>query len=161
MIIDIGGGTTEVAIMSMSGIVFSRSIRVGGDEIDDAIMEYMKRVYNLMIGERTAEEVKIAIGSAFPLEEELTLDIRGRDIGAGLPKTVVVTSQEIRQAMSDPITSIVGAVRYALERCPPELSADLIDRGLVIAGGGAKMRGIDKLIEEETGLAVLPLELAK
>ncbi len=154
MIIDIGGGTTEVAIMSMSGIVFSRSIRVGGDEIDEAVASYMKRVYNLMIGERTAEEVKIAIGSAYPLDEELTLDIRGRDLSAGLPKTVVVTSQEIRQAMSDPVTSIVGAVRYALERCPPELSADLIDRGLVLAGGGAKMKGIDKLIEEETGLAV-------
>ncbi len=154
MVIDIGGGTTEVAIMSMSGIVFSRSIRVGGDETDEAIIQYMKRVYNLMIGERTAEEIKIEIGSAYPLEEELTMDVRGRDLGAGLPKTVVVTSQEIRQAMSDPVESIVGAVRYALERCPPELSADLIDRGLVLAGGGALMRGMDKLIEEETGLAV-------
>lgn len=154
MIIDIGGGTTEVAIMSLSGIVFSRSVRVGGDELDEAIVQYMKRVYNLMIGERTAEEIKIAIGSAYPLEEELTLEIRGRDLGAGLPKTVVVTSQEIRQAMSDPIESIVGAVRYALERCPPELSADLIDRGIVLSGGGALLRGMDKLIEEETGLAV-------
>lgn len=154
MIIDIGGGTTEVAIMSLSGIVFSRSVRVGGDELDEAIVQYMKRVYNLMIGERTAEEIKIAIGSAFPLEEELTLEIRGRDLGAGLPKTVVVTSQEIRQAMSDPIESIIGAVRYALERCPPELSADLIDRGIVLSGGGALLRGMDKLIEEETGLAV-------
>lgn len=154
MIIDIGGGTTEVAIMSLSGIVFSRSVRIGGDELDEAIVQYMKRVYNLMIGERTAEEIKIAIGSAFPLAEELTLDIRGRDLGAGLPKTVVVTSQEIRQAMSDPIETIVGAVRYALERCPPELSADLIDRGIVMSGGGALLRGVDKLIEEETGLSV-------
>ncbi|MCX7848494.1 MAG: rod shape-determining protein [bacterium] len=154
MIIDIGGGTTEVAIMSLSGIVFSRSVRIGGDELDEAIVQYMKRVYNLMIGERTAEEIKIAIGSAYPLEQELTLEIRGRDLGAGLPKTVVVTSQEIRQAMSDPIEAIVGAVRYALERCPPELSADLIDRGIVLCGGGALLRGIDKLLEEETGLAV-------
>ncbi len=154
MIIDIGGGTTEVAIMSLSGIVFSRSVRVGGDELDEAIVQYMKRVYNLMVGERTAEEIKIALGSAYPLEEEMTLEIRGRDLGAGLPKTVVVTSQEIRQSMSDPIESVVGAVRYALERCPPELSADLIDRGIVLAGGGALLRGMDKLIEEETGLAV-------
>lgn len=154
MIIDIGGGTTEVAIMSLSGIVFSRSVRVGGDELDEAIVQYMKRVYNLMIGERTAEEIKIAIGSAYPLAEELTLDIRGRDLGAGLPKTVVVTSQEIRQSMSDPIETIVGAVRYALERCPPELSADLIDRGIVMSGGGALLRGFDRLIEEETGLPV-------
>ncbi len=154
MIIDIGGGTTEVAVMSLSGIVFSRSVRIGGDELDEAIVAYMKRVYNLMIGERTAEEIKIAIGSAFPLAEELTLDIRGRDLGAGLPKSVVVTSQEIRQAMSDPIESIVGAVRYALERCPPELSADLIDRGIVMSGGGALLRGMDKLVEEETGLSV-------
>jgi rod shape-determining protein MreB len=154
MIIDIGGGTTEVAIMSLSGIVFSRSVRIGGDELDEAIVAYMKRVYNLMVGERTAEEIKIAIGTAYPLAEELTLDIRGRDLGAGLPKSVVVTSQEIRQAMSDPIEAIVGAVRYALERCPPELSADLIDRGIVMSGGGALLRGIDKLVEEETGLSV-------
>ena len=154
MIVDIGGGTTEVAIMSLSGIVFSRSVRIGGDELDEAIVQYMKRVYNLMIGERTAEDIKIALGSAYPLDEEITLDIRGRDLGAGLPKTVVVTSQEIRQAMSDPIESIVGAVRYALERCPPELSSDLIDRGIVLSGGGALLKGIDKLIEEETGLAV-------
>ncbi|MCX7002485.1 MAG: rod shape-determining protein [bacterium] len=154
MIIDIGGGTTEVAVMSLSGIVFSRSVRIGGDELDEAIVAYMKRVYNLMVGERTAEEIKIAIGSAYPLAEELTLDIRGRDLGAGLPKSVVVTSQEIRQAMSDPIESVIGAVRYALERCPPELSADLIDRGIVMSGGGALLRGIDKLVEEETGLSV-------
>jgi rod shape-determining protein MreB len=154
MIIDIGGGTTEVAIMSLSGIVFSRSVRIGGDELDEAIMQYMKRVYNLMIGERTSEEIKIAAGSAYPLEEEMTLEVRGRDLGAGLPKTVVVTSQEIRQAMSDPIENIVGAIRYALERCPPELSADMIDRGLVLSGGGALLRGMDKLVEEETGLAV-------
>jgi rod shape-determining protein MreB len=154
MIIDIGGGTTEVAIMSLSGIVFSRSVRIGGDELDEAIVQYMKRVYNLMIGERTAEEIKIAVGSAYPLVEETTLEVRGRDLGAGLPKTVVVTSQEIRQSMSDPIENIVGAIRYALERCPPELSADMIDRGLVLSGGGALLRGMDKLVEEETGLAV-------
>ena len=154
MIIDIGGGTTEVAITSLSGTVFARSVRVGGDELDEAIVQYMKRVYNLMIGERTAEEIKIALGSAFPLPEEKTLEVRGRDLGAGLPKTVVVTSQEIRQSMNDPIESIVSAVRYALERCPPELSADLIERGLMLAGGGALLRGLDKLLEEETGLAV-------
>ncbi len=154
MIIDIGGGTTEVAIMSLSGIVFSKSIRVGGDEVDEAIVEYMKRVYNLIIGERTAEEIKMQIGSAYPLDPELEMEVRGRDGGAGLPKTIMITSQEIRQAISDPVESIVGAVRYALERCPPELSADLIDRGLVLAGGGALMKGLDKLIEEETGLAV-------
>jgi len=154
MIIDIGGGTTEVAIMSMSGIVHSRSIRVGGDEVDEAIVNYMKRAYNLIIGERTAEEIKIQIGSAYPLEHELEIEVRGRDGGVGLPKTVMVTSQEIRQAMADPIESIIGAVRVALENCPPELSADLIDRGLVLAGGGALMKGIDKRIEEETGLAV-------
>lgn len=154
MIIDIGGGTTEVAIMSMSGIVFSRSVRVGGDELDEAIIQYMKRVYNLVIGERTAEEIKIHIGSAYPLDEERTMEVRGRDMGAGLPKTIVVTSQEIRQALSDPVESIIGAIRYAFERCPAELSADLIDRGLVLAGGGALMKGLDKLLEEETGLAV-------
>ena len=154
LIVDIGGGTTEVAVISLGGIVVSRSIRIGGDEMDMDIVSFARREYNLLLGERTAEDIKIAIGSAYPLEEEMTLDIRGRDLGAGLPKTVVVTSQEIRQAMSDPIESIVGAIRYALERCPPELSSDLIDRGIVLSGGGALLRGMDKLIEEETGLAV-------
>ena len=154
MIIDIGGGTSEMAVISLAGVVFSRSIRIGGDEMDDAIIEHVKKTYNLMIGERTAEEIKIRIGSAYPLEEELTLDVKGRDILAGLPKTVTVTSEEIREALSEPLSTILEAVRIALERTPPELSADLIDRGLILAGGGALLRGLDKLVSEETGLPV-------
>jgi rod shape-determining protein MreB len=154
MIVDIGGGTTEIAIISLSGIVFSKSIRVAGDELDGAIISYMKRAYNLLIGERTAEELKIQIGSAYPLEEELTMEVKGRDSVAGLPKTIHVTSQEIREALSDTVAAIVDAVRATLERCPPELSADLVDRGFVLAGGGALIRGIDKLLSEKTGLPV-------
>ena len=154
MIIDIGGGTTEIAVISLSGIVFSKSIRIGGDEFDDAIIMHLKKTYNLMIGERTAEEIKIRIGSAYPLEEETTLDVKGRDILAGLPKTVTIPSEEIREALSEPLASILEAARLALERTPPELSADLIDRGLILAGGGALLRGLDKLISEETGLPV-------
>ncbi|HTL47437.1 MAG TPA: rod shape-determining protein [Verrucomicrobiae bacterium] len=154
MIVDIGGGTTEIAVISLSGIVFSKSIRIGGDEFDEAIMSHLKKTYNLMIGERTAEEIKIRIGSAYPLEEETTLDVKGRDILAGLPKTVTITSEEIREALSEPLSSILEAIRIALERTPPELSADLIDRGLILAGGGALLRGLDKLISEETGLPV-------
>jgi rod shape-determining protein MreB and related proteins len=134
MIVDIGGGTTEVAIISLAGIVFSKSIRVAGDELDTAIVNYMKRAYNLLIGERTSEEIKIRIGSAYPLDEEITMEVKGRDSVAGLPKTIHVTSQEIREALSDTVASIVEAVRNALERCPPELSADLVDRGFVLAG---------------------------
>ncbi|MCX7819079.1 MAG: rod shape-determining protein [Kiritimatiellae bacterium] len=154
MIVDIGGGTTEVALISLAGIVFSRSVRVGGDEMDEAIVQYMKRVYNLMIGERTAEEIKIRIGSAYALEEEMTMEVKGRDLIAGLPKTLTITSQEIREALQEPVTTIVEAVRTALERCPPELAADLVDRGIVLAGGGSLLRGIDKLIAEQTGLPV-------
>lgn len=154
MIIDIGGGTTEIAVISLSGIVFSKSIRIGGDEFDDAIVMHLKKAYNLMIGERTAEEIKIRIGSAYPLQEEVTIDVKGRDILAGLPKTVTITSEEIREALSEPLSTILEASRIALERTPPELSADLIDRGLVLAGGGALLRGLDKLISEETGLPV-------
>ncbi|HUG13316.1 MAG TPA: rod shape-determining protein [Opitutaceae bacterium] len=155
MIVDIGGGTTEVAIISLAGIVFSKSIRVAGDELDTAIVNYMKRAYNLLIGERTSEEIKIRIGSAYPLDEELTMEVKGRDSVAGLPKTIHVTSQEIREALSDTVASIVEAVRNALERCPPELSADLVDRGFVLAGGGALLRGIDRLLSEKTGLPVV------
>lgn len=155
MIVDIGGGTTEVAILSLGGVVFSRSVRVGGDEMDAAIVAYMKRAYNLIIGERTAEEIKMKIGSAAPLDEELTLAVRGRDAVAGLPKTLHVSSQEIREALSDAFLSIVEAIRSALERCPPELSADLVDRGIVLAGGGALIRNLDRLISEETGLPVI------
>lgn len=154
MIVDIGGGTTEVAIISLSGIVFSKSIRVGGDEIDSAIINYMKRAYNLLIGERTAEEIKIRIGSAAELEEELTLEVKGRDSVAGLPKTLHITSQEIREALADTVNAIVELVRTALERCPPELSADLVDRGFVLAGGGAMVRNIDRLLSDATGLPV-------
>jgi rod shape-determining protein MreB len=154
MIVDIGGGTTEIAIISLGGMVVSQSIRVAGDELDNAIIDYMKRAYNLLIGERTAEEIKITVGSAHPLEEELTMEVKGRDSVAGLPKTIHITSQEIREAMSGPVGQIVDAVRMTLERCPPELSADLVDRGFVMAGGGSLIRGIDKLLSEKTGLPV-------
>src|SRR5476651_372437 len=154
MIIDIGGGTTEVALISLSGIVFSRSVRVAGDELDEAIIQYMKRAYNLMIGERTAEDIKIKIGSAYPIEKETTMEVKGRDLVAGLPKTLSVTSQEVREAMAEPVQVIVESIRITLERCPPELSADLVERGIVLAGGGALLRGLDKLLAEETGLPV-------
>jgi rod shape-determining protein MreB len=154
MIVDIGGGTCEIAIISLAGIVFSRSLRVGGDEFDETIVAYMKRAYNLMIGERTAEEIKIRIGSAFPLEQELTMEVKGRDLSAGLPKTLTVRSEEIREALKEPLTSILESIRITLERCPPELAADLVDRGIVMAGGGSLLRGIDRLVAEETGLPV-------
>lgn len=154
MIIDIGGGTTEVALISLAGIVFSRSVRVAGDELDDAIISYMKRAYNLMIGERTAEEIKIKIGSAYKLEKETSMEVKGRDLVAGLPKTITISSQEVREALLEPIRTIIDSVRITLERCPPELSADLVDRGVVLAGGGALLRGLDKLIQDETGLPV-------
>jgi len=157
MIVDIGGGTTEMAVISLSDIVFSKSIRVGGDEMDDAIIQHMKKTYNLMIGERTAEEIKVKLGSAYPMEQELTMEVRGRDLVAGLPKTVTVSSEEIREALSEPIAQIVEAVRLTLERTPPELSADLIERGVVLAGGGSLLRGMDRLLSEETGL---PFHLA-
>jgi len=154
MIVDIGGGTTEVAIISLSGIVYARSVRVAGDELDEAIINYMKRAYNLMIGERTAEEIKLRIGSAFPMGKEATMEVKGRDMVAGLPKTITITSQEVREAMLEPLNTIIDAVRTTLERCPPELSADLVDRGIMLAGGGALLRGLDKLLQEETALPV-------
>lgn len=154
MIVDIGGGTTEVAIISLAGVVYAKSIRVGGDELDVAIINYMKRAYNLLIGERTGEEIKLRIGSAASLDEEMTLEVKGRDSVAGLPKTIQVTSQEIREALSDTVNAIVEAVRSSLERCPPELSADLVDRGFILAGGGALLRGIDRLLRDLTGLPV-------
>ncbi len=154
MIIDIGGGTTEMAVVSLSDIVYSKSIRIGGDEMDDAIIQHLKKTYNLMIGERTAEEVKIKIGSAYPLDEEMTMEVRGRDLVAGLPKTVTISSEEVREALAEPIAAIVEAVRITLERTPPELSADLIERGMVLAGGGGLLRGLDKLLSEQTGLPV-------
>ncbi|MDY0144864.1 MAG: rod shape-determining protein [Kiritimatiellia bacterium] len=154
MIVDMGGGTTEVAIISLAGIVLSRSVRVGGDEMDEAIVQYMKRVYNLMIGERTAEEIKITVGSAYPLGEEMSMEVKGRDLVAGLPKTLTITSEEIREALQEPVSAIIEAIRITLERCPPELSSDLVDRGIVLAGGTSQLRGMDKLLAEQTGLPV-------
>lgn len=154
MIIDIGGGTTEYAVISLGGIVYSKSIKVAGDEMDSSIMEYLKKTYNLLIGERTAEEIKIRIGSAYPLEEELTMDVRGRDLIAGLPKNITITSEEIREALQTPVQAIVDATKIVLENTPPELASDLIDRGIVMAGGGSLLRGLDKRIAEETGLPV-------
>ena len=154
MIVDIGGGTTEVALISLSGIVYARSVRTAGDELDEAVISYMKRAYNLMIGERTAEDIKIRIGSAAPLPKESTMEVKGRDLVSGLPKTIKISSDEVRGAMADPMTNIVDAVRTTLERCPPELAADLVDRGIVLAGGGALLRGLDKRLREETGLPV-------
>ena len=155
MIVDIGGGTTEVAIISLAGVVYTKSIRVGGDEMDSDIVNYMKRAYNLIIGERTAEEIKINIGSAYTLEEEVSMEVRGRDSVAGLPKTITIVSTEIRDALKDTITSVVDLVRSALERCPPELSADLVDRGFILAGGGALIRSLDQLLSDATGLPVI------
>jgi rod shape-determining protein MreB len=160
MIVDIGGGTTEVAIISISGVSFQRSIRVGGDELDDAIIKYMKDGHKLLIGVRTAEEIKFTIGSAAPLSGgELTIDVRGRDATAGLPVTKHITSQEIREeALKEVVTQIVDLVKNALDRCQPEHSADLIDRGIVLAGGGALIRGLDQVISDATGLPVIKAE---
>jgi len=158
MVVDIGGGTTEVAVISLSGIVEAKSVRVGGDEMDAAISQHMKRVYNLMVGERTAETIKIEIGSAYPREDDITLEVKGRDLVSGLPKTIKITAREIRTALQEPVTSIVEAVRSTLERCPPELAADLIDRGIMLAGGGSLLQGLDRLISEETGLPVFVAE---
>ena len=154
MIVDIGGGTTDVAVISLAGIVYSRSVRVAGNEMDDAIIQYIKRKYNLLIGERTAEQVKIEIGSAFPLDEEMTMEIKGRDLVEGVPKTLVVSDEEIREALSETVATIVEAVRVALERTPPELSADIMDKGIIIAGGGSMLKNLDKRLREETGLPV-------
>jgi rod shape-determining protein MreB len=154
MIVDIGGGTTDVAVISLAGIVYSRSVRVAGNEMDDAIIQYIKRKYNLLIGERTAEAIKIEIGSAFPLDEEMTMEIKGRDLVEGVPKTLVVSDEEIREALSETVATIVEAVRVALERTPPELSADIMDKGIIIAGGGSMLKNLDKRLREETGLPV-------
>ena len=154
MIVDIGGGTTEMAVISLDGVVIAKSIRIAGNEMDEAIIEHLRKAYNLMIGERTAEEIKIRIGSAYPLDEEMTMDVRGRDLVTGLPKMVSITSEEIREALSEPIRAIAEGTRMTLEKTPPELSADLIDRGIVLAGGGSLLRGLDKLLAEETGLPV-------
>jgi rod shape-determining protein MreB len=158
MIVDIGGGTTEVAVISLAGIVMSKSIRVGGDKMDEAIVQHIKRKYNLLIGERTAEDIKKQIGSAYPLEESLTVEVKGRDLVAGVPKTLTINSDEVRDALAEPVNAIVEAVRIVLERTPPELSADIVDRGIVLSGGGAQLRNLDMLLREETGLPVMVSE---
>lgn len=155
MIVDIGGGTTEVAVISLGGIVHSRSIRIAGDELDDAISSYVRRAYNLYIGDRTAEMTKIEIGSAHPLEQELQLTIKGRDLVTGLPRSAVITSEEVRMAIQEPLNAIVEAVKLTLEATPPELAADAMDHGIVLAGGGALLRGLDRLLSEETMMPVL------
>jgi rod shape-determining protein MreB len=154
MVVDIGGGTTDVAVISLSGIVYSRSVRVAGNEMDDAVMQYLKKKYNLLVGERTAEAIKIEIGSAFPLDKPLTMEIKGRNLIEGVPRTVTIHDDEIRDALSECIATIINAIRVALERTPPELSADISDRGIVLTGGGALIKNLDKRIREETGLPV-------
>jgi rod shape-determining protein MreB len=154
MVVDIGGGTTEVAVISLGGIVTSQSIRVGGDELDQAIITFGKKEYSLMLGERTAEEIKMAIGSAFPAEDEPHAEIRGRDLVSGLPKTVVISAAEVRKAIEEPVNLVVDAVKNTLDKCPPELAGDVMDRGIALTGGGALLRGLESRIREETGMPV-------
>src|SRR5271157_1466346 len=154
MVVDIGGGTTDIAVISLSGIVYSRSVRMAGNQMDEAIMNFMKRKYNLLIGERTAEQIKIEIGSAYPLEKPLTMEIKGRNLIEGVPKTITIDDSEIRESLSECVSTILNAIRVALERTPPELSADISDRGIVLTGGGALVKNLDKRIREETGLPV-------
>ena len=158
MIVDIGGGTSEVAVISLGGIVASRSLRVAGDDFDDAIITHVKKEYNLMIGERTAEEIKVTIGAAYPKPKEERMEIRGRDLISGLPQNAVISSDEIMEALAEPIYAIVDAIKYTLEKTPPELAADIMDRGIMLAGGGALLSGLDKLIYEETGIPVFVAE---
>ncbi|MDQ6697187.1 MAG: rod shape-determining protein [Actinomycetota bacterium] len=155
MIVDIGGGTSEVAVISLGGIVSSQSVRVGGDELDDAIIQFIKKEYSLALGERTAEEVKIALGSAWPLQEELHAEIRGRDLVTGLPKTIVTTTEEVREAIEEPVSAIVDAVKVTLDRTPPELAADIMETGIVLAGGGALLHGLDARMQNETGMPIV------
>jgi len=154
MVVDIGGGTSEVAVISLGGIVTSRSIRIGGNKMDDAISFYIKKEYNLMIGERTAEEIKIGIGSAYPREEEQTMEVRGRDLVTGLPKTLTISSSEILEALREPVNSIIEAIKLTLEKTPPELAADIMDKGIMLTGGGALLSGLDTLIHQETGMPI-------
>ncbi|HET7747604.1 MAG TPA: rod shape-determining protein, partial [Vicinamibacteria bacterium] len=154
MVVDIGGGTTDIAVISLAGIVYSKSVRVAGNEMDEAVIQYIKKKYNLLIGERTAEQIKLELGSAYPLDEPLTMEIKGRDLIEGIPKTLTITDSEIREALAEPISIIVNAVRVALERTPPELSADIVDRGIVLTGGGSLLKNLDKLLREETSLPV-------
>jgi rod shape-determining protein MreB and related proteins len=154
MVVDIGGGTTEVAVVSLGGIVTSQSIRIGGDELDESIINYIKKEYSLMLGERTSEEIKMAIASAFPLPEEKQAEIRGRDLVTGLPKTIVVSAEEIRRAIEEPVNAIVDAVKNTLDKTPPELAADIMDKGIVLAGGGSLLKGLDERLKHETGMPI-------
>jgi len=158
MIVDIGGGTTDIAVISLNGVVFNHSIRIASNEMDEAIIQYLKKKYNLLIGEKTAEQIKIQLGSAYPLDESLTMEIKGRDLREGIPRTIVVDDQEIREAIEEVVTAIINAVRIALERTPPELSADIIDRGIILTGGGAQLKNFDKRLREETQLPVFLTE---
>src|SRR5262249_41259533 len=155
MIVDVGGGTTEVAVISLAGIVYSQSVRIAGDEMDEAIAQYIRKRYNLLVGERRAEELKIKLGSAYTTGgERLTMEVKGRDLIDGIPKTITVNDDEIREALREPVTAIVGAVRTCLERTPPELAADIVDKGIVLTGGGALLRGLDQLLRQETELPI-------
>jgi rod shape-determining protein MreB len=158
MIVDIGGGTSDVAVISLAGIVYSKSVRIGGDKLDEAVVQYIKRKYNLLIGERTAELIKIGIGTAYPTDEVMTMEIKGRDLVAGVPRTLTISSDEIRDALAEPVNGIVEAVKMTLERTPPELAGDIADRGIVLAGGGALLKNLDTLLREETGLPVFLAE---
>ncbi len=158
MIVDIGGGTTEVAVISLSGIVYCQSVRVAGNKMDEAIIQYIKRKYSLLIGERTAEQIKINIGNAYPSDDVMTMTIKGRDLVDGIPKTLEINSEEIREALSEPVNSIVEAVKVALEKTPPELASDIVDRGIVLAGGGALLKNLDILLREKTGLPIIIAE---
>jgi len=154
MVVDIGGGTTEVAVISLAGIVYSKSVRIGGDKMDEAILQHVKRKYNMLIGESSAEDIKTTIGSAYPLDPELVMDVKGRDLVSGIPQNISITSEEVRKAISEPVDAIVQAVRIALEQTPPELAADIVDRGIVLTGGGALLKGLDSLLREETSLPI-------
>jgi len=154
MIVDIGGGTTDVAVISLAGIVYSKSVRVASNEMDEAVIQYIKRKYNLLIGERTAEQIKIEIGSAYTLDEPLTMEVKGRDLVEGIPKTLTLTDAEVREALAETVSIIVDAVRVALEKTPPELSADIMDKGIVLTGGGSMLKNLDKRLREETGLPI-------
>ncbi len=158
MVVDIGGGTTEVAVISLAGIVYSKSVRIGGDKMDEAILQHVKRKYNMLIGESSAEDIKTTIGSAYPMDEELGMDVKGRDLVSGIPQNISITSEEVRKAISEPVDSIVQAVRIALEQTPPELAADIVDRGIVLTGGGALLKGLDNLLREETSLPITVVE---
>ncbi|MBR6626069.1 MAG: rod shape-determining protein [Mailhella sp.] len=157
-VVDIGGGTTEVAVISLSGIVYSRSVRVGGDKMDEAILRHVKRKYNMLIGEATAEEIKIQIASAYPMEEEQQIEVKGRDLVTGIPQTIVITSEEVRKAIAEQVDAIVQAVRQALEQTPPELAADIVERGIVLTGGGALLKGLDQILREDTSLPIFSVE---